>query len=258
MALVKAFLDGVGATILWIDFAIQAVGVIFHFLVFTVMSFLFPFCGKRDFNWELKVKPVPTSVFASLWLGGVFWLFWTTAMWPLVVILILELGWGLYALLNGKGERRREIFFHTLEVQLISVLLFLVFIWGTQLTNWRQVDLCQHHGNFEAWVLVAFLVLRVGLFPFHVNRLDVLCEMPVWLSLTQTIFNSWVVFQTGLLMKTVGFTDAFGDWSTMMMGWCVISLVFALGLSAVQVRPIRIWAHLYWILGHVALYVTTL
>ncbi len=258
MSLVKGFLDMVGATLLWIDFAIQGVGVIIRFLIFGLLSLIFPFCGKRDFDWKLQWRPVPEATFSFLWLGGVFILFWSTAIWPLVVILVLESFWSLYAMINGKGERRREIFFHTLGIQLIGLLLFLGFLWGTQITHWRSVDLFHHHGNREAWLLTAFLVMRVGLFPFHVNRLDFLCEISLWPSVCQTVFNSWIIFQTGLLMKTVGFKDAFGDWSPFIMGWCVVSVLFALGLTAVQERTTRWWAHLYWIIGHIALYITTL
>ncbi len=258
MSFVKGFLDSVGSAILWLDFAIQGIGVLIRFLIFSILSWILPFCGRRDFEFKHQWRPVPPMVFSLLWLGGVFLLFWSTAIWPLLVVLTLEFVWGLYALVNGNGERRREIFFHTAGVQFVSLILFFVFIGGTGITNWREIDHFQHHGDFEAWLLIAFLVLRVGLFPFHVNRLDVLCEISRAHALCQTIFNSWIIFQTGLLMKAVGFMDAFGDWSSFVMGWCVLSILFALGLSAVQERPIRLWAHLYWILGHIALYLTTL
>ncbi len=256
--MVKSFLDSMGSVVLWIDFAIQGVGVVFRTLLFRLISFFLPFCGKSDFEWKLEPKLFPLWYFAALWVGGVFALFWSTSIRVLEVVLVLEFFWSLYALVNGKGERRREIFFHTLGVNLLSLVLFFIVIEGMKMTSWRAVDVFQHHGSVEAYCLVAFLVLRTGLFPFHSNRLDVLSEMSVWLSLTQTIFNCWVIFQAGLLLKTVGFMDLFGDYSSLIMSWVVISFLFGLALSAVQIRTQRMWSHLYWILGHVALYVTAL
>jgi hypothetical protein len=258
MTMVTRFLDGVGSVILWLDFAIQAVGVIFRCLLFRLITFFLPFCGTRDHEWKLKPKSLPEWYFAALWIGSVFTLFWSLSIWVLGVVLILEFFWSLYALVNGKGERRREIFFHTLGINLIALLLFFVVIGGLKMTTWRSVDHFQHHGNLEAYCLVGFLVLRAGLFPFHVNRLDLLCEMSVWLGLAQTIFNSWVIFQMGLLIKTVGFMDIYGDYSTIIMTWVLVSFLFGIALSAMQIRSKRMWAHIAWMLGHIALYVTAL
>lgn len=255
---VQRFLDGVGQGILWIDLLVQAVSLGIRAILFFIVSKIVPFVGKPDFEWNLRVPRVSGLFFGVFWILAVGILFVTTSVYVFLTILVIDFVITQYGLLNGTGERRREIFFHGLIQGLISLGLIFIFVWGTGLRDWHGVNEYQHHGNAEAIALFAFIVLRSALFPFHTHRLDYGSEISPWLGFAQLFFNFWIIFQVGLFTKTVGFLDSFGDWSGFLMGWMMVSFLYSIALSAMQIRVARIWSHVFWILMHLALYVSLL
>lgn len=258
MTLIKNFLDRIGNLILWVDLAVQGFSLVVRTLLFWLVSRIIPRWGASDFEWKLRPPSVPNGVFVGIWFAGLTTLFFSTSVYVLAAVLVLDYGITLYALLNGKGERRREIFFQTAIQNGLALIFLFYFIIGTGIQHWHKIDSFQHYQSWEGYALVVFLVLKTGLFPFHTNRIDYASEISVGMGIVSMIFNGWILFQVALFAKSGGFLDAFGDWSEAIMAWMMISFLYAIGLSAVQIRSAKIWAHLFWIVLHLSLYLALL